>query len=254
MKSNEETTALAIAGITPETILQQGQFAFHHVSEKGILFDPETPYEAWEPCVTALTTVYERSGHDHAKAMFMLGDALAFGEAKYGEDHAQAIDLTREHMRLSEKTLTNLIWVSKNVAPSLRRVDTLTLAHHSEVAKLSPDEQKELLTKCADENLPVSDLKKIVKERHPKTSKGKERAPSPKKVIIDLESEEGLAHAAEKIAEWFQAEEKEIKTDKKRLRLKDWPINRKNLWMSLAELARIARNMGLTGQDKGRHG
>lgn len=251
MNNPSDKLTLAVSAITAETILDQGKHDYYQTTETGITFEPETPFEIWERIGETIAHVYQSSKKLNSRAALLLGDVCVFGESAFGEQYSQLIDATRTELGWKPKTLANAMWVAKNIPPSRRR-ETLSLAHHSEVAALSPDEQVEFLGKSADENLSLSELKKEVKARHPKTAHGKERATPPKKAIIDLESEEGLAHAAEKIAEWFQAEEKEIKADKKRTLFKDWPVTRKNLWMSLGELARYARNMGLTGQDKAR--
>jgi hypothetical protein len=144
--------------------------------------------------------------------MFMLGDALIYGEADYGEEYAQAIDMTRKVMQLSEKSIKNAAWICASIPPALRR-ETLTFAHHEAVAALDEEEQREFLNQAESENLTVSGLKKVIKARHPTTSRGKAR-----KGTADLKSEEGLLIAGNKISEWLAANEKELSTDQ----LKAW--------------------------------
>jgi hypothetical protein len=156
------------------SIFDPGQFQFYSVSEHGIQFKPDTPQDTWLDVVHQLTTMFESSHRLHVRVMFLLGDALTFGESAYGEEFAQAIDMTRKVLQLSEKSIKNAAWICSSIAPSLRR-ETLTFSHHEVVAPLDPEEQSEFLDQAESENLTVSALRKIIKERHPTTSRGKER-------------------------------------------------------------------------------
>jgi hypothetical protein len=182
---------------TQPSILDQGQYNHFTVSEHGIQFKPGTPQDTWLDVVHQLTTMFESSHRLHVRVMFLLGDALTFGESAYGEEFAQAIDMTRKVLQLSEKSIKNAAWICSSIAPSLRR-ETLTFSHHEVVAPLDPKEQSEFLDQAESENLTVSALRKIIKERHPTTSRGQERAAS-----ADLRSEEGLLAACQKAGEWL---------------------------------------------------
>jgi hypothetical protein len=197
---------------TQTSIFDQGEFEFYSVSEHGIEFKQDTPQDTWLHVVEQLTKMFESSHRLHIRVMFLLGDALTFGEAAYGEEYAQAIDMTRKVMQLSEKSIKNAAWICSSIAPSLRR-ETLTFAHHEVVAALEPDEQREFLDQAESENLTVSALKKIIKERHPTTKRGKVR-----KGTADLKSEEGLQLATDKISAWLADNEKELNT----AQLKAW--------------------------------
>jgi len=65
-----------------------------------------------------------------------IGDWLRFGECKYGEKYAQALDETP----FVQGTLQNDVWVAKHIEISRRR-ENLSFNHHSEVAKFEPEEQ-----------------------------------------------------------------------------------------------------------------
>jgi hypothetical protein len=186
------------------SILDQGEFQFYSVGEHGIEFKKDTPQDVWLAAVQQLTSMYESSHRLHIRVMFLLGDALSFGESAYGEEYAQAIDMTRKVMQLSEKSIKNAAWICSSIAPSLRR-ETLTFAHHEVVASLEPDEQREFLDQAESENLTVSGLKKIIKVRYPTTKHGKTRKGS-----ADLNSEEGLQLAAGKINVWLQDNDKAL--------------------------------------------
>jgi hypothetical protein len=187
--------------VAPTSILDAGSFEFYSVSEHGIKFKPGTPRDTWLYVVNQLTTMFESSHRLHIRVMFLLGDALTFGEAAYGEEFAQAIDLTRKVLQLSEKTIKNASWICSSIDPSRRR-ETLTFSHHEVVAPLDPEEQSEFLDQAESENLTVSALKKIIKERHPTTSRGEERVSS-----VNLRSEEGLLIACQKAGEWLDHNE-----------------------------------------------
>jgi hypothetical protein len=215
------------------SIIDPGSFEFYSVSEHGIQFKPGTPQDTWLDVVHQLTTMFESSHRLHVRVMFLLGDALTFGEAAYGEEFAQAIDLTRKVLQLSEKSIKNASWICASIAPSLRR-ETLTFSHHEVVAPLDPEEQSEFLDQAESENLTVSALRKIIKERHPTTS-GREHIThgsikneawfdalsgklgstqlshaiakieslESRAVRYDLDSEEGLLIACQKAGEWL---------------------------------------------------
>jgi hypothetical protein len=183
------------------SIIDQGSFEFYSVSEHGIQFKPGTPQDTWLNVVHQLTTMFESSHRLHVRVMFLLGDALTFGEAAYGEEYAQAIDLTRKVLQLSEKTIKNASWICASIAPSLRR-ETLTFSHHEVVAPLDPEEQSEFLDQAESENLTVFALKRLIKERHPTTSRGEERVSS-----VNLRSVEGLLIACRRAGEWLTENE-----------------------------------------------
>jgi hypothetical protein len=190
-----------LPNVIPTSILDQGAFKFYSVSEHGIKFKPGAPQDVWLDVVGRLTAMFESSHRLHVRVMFLLGDALAFGEAAYGEEYAQAIDMTRKVIQLSEKSIKNAEWICASVAPSLRR-ETLTFSHHEVVAPLDPEEQSEFLDQAESENLTVSALKKLIKERHPTTSRGEERVSS-----VNLRSVQGLLIACRKAGEWLTENE-----------------------------------------------
>ncbi len=133
--------------------------------------------------------------------MFLLGDALNFGERTYGEEAAQAIDATREHMRLSVKTIENAAWVASKVSPANRH-ELLSMAHHEAVARLTDEQQKTLLDEAQAEALPVSKLRAKVREaspQRPKKLKPKKVEKGQDKDIVTLE--DATEHAA-KLAEF----------------------------------------------------
>lgn len=75
-----------------------------------------------------------------------LGDALIYGEARFGEKYAQAIDLTG----LEYQTIANIASVSRLVAPEHRR-ESLSWSHHQAVANLPAGEQDKWLQEAEAE-------------------------------------------------------------------------------------------------------
>lgn len=101
-----------------------------------------------------------------------VGDWLNYGEAKWGEMYAQAIEVTGwEYQRLA-----NAKHVSERVQFYLRK-ENLSWTHHSYVASLPADEQAKWLTLAEEEGWTSRELKEVVtnEKRLPLESKGDER-------------------------------------------------------------------------------
>jgi hypothetical protein len=90
-------------------------------------------FEEWERVGYALADIDQ-------SFRWLLGDWLVYGEWKYGEKYAQAIDMTRFNFN----RLKDYAWVAGNVHISVR-TEGLSWSHHREVAKLPPDKQAEWL-------------------------------------------------------------------------------------------------------------
>jgi hypothetical protein len=100
-----------------------------------------------------------------AGIQFGLGDWWAFGEARrsYGE-RAKIVRETAEKLRYDLKSLMQLGYVARRVAPSLRN-ELLYWSHHKEVAPLDPEDQKKWLDKAVRHNWTVRDLHEKLHER-----------------------------------------------------------------------------------------
>src|ERR1043166_8294275 len=114
MKSTSSDLEI-IPGNGKHTILDRGEFTFYAVSEHGIEFKPNTPLDEWLKVVEQLTAMHESSGRLHFRAICILADALNFGEQRFGEDYAQAIDETRKWMQVSAKTIHHAMWVMSKI-------------------------------------------------------------------------------------------------------------------------------------------
>ena len=109
------------------------------VGPTSLRFALETPFEVWQEVTQRLIDVGRR-------IQWWIADALAFGEAAYGERYSQVLETDA----YTYDTLRNLAWVARSVEPSRRR-DTVPFSHHTEVAALEPEEQQTFLDRCEDE-------------------------------------------------------------------------------------------------------
>jgi hypothetical protein len=164
------------------SIFTPGQKDWGSVSETGLTFNEGTEYSEWEQVTKTAAALYQGSYRTHARAMFLLGDALRFGDAAYGETAAQVIDNTRAEMRLHAKTVQNAGWIASSIPAENRHLETLSFAHHEAVAKLEPEDQAVMLQAAEDEGMSVKELKSRVKETHPSPGSGAKNPKSAKVV------------------------------------------------------------------------
>jgi hypothetical protein len=178
-------------------ILTQGEFTWGIVSETGMVFKDETPEMEWKRITESLCLLFEKSDKTHTQAAMMLGDALRFGEDKFGEKYADVIDATREWMRTRGiEQAKNWMWVAGKIPPHIRRLN-LSFAHHEAVAKLEQSEQEEFLKLAETEGLTVRELRDKIRERHP----GKPRTPKVKTIVkIDTDNPEAVTDALQILA------------------------------------------------------
>jgi hypothetical protein len=83
-----------------------------------------------------------------------IGDALNFGENRYGEKYAQAIEVTGH----KEQYLKDCCWVSSKVEKSYR-YDGLSWTHHRQIANLEPQAQQKWLGAAHKHGLSVRALR-----------------------------------------------------------------------------------------------
>jgi hypothetical protein len=83
-----------------------------------------------------------------------LGDWVRYGEARYGDLYAQAIDLTGYEYQ----TIANVAYVASRIDFSRRR-ENLSWSHHAEVAALPPSEQTDWLDRAEEEGMTRSRLR-----------------------------------------------------------------------------------------------
>ncbi len=87
--------------------------------------------------------------------MWWVGDWLNYGERRYGEMYAQAVDATG----YENGTLRTAKWVAGSFELSMR-MDNLTWTHHQIVAALPSDERAALLTKAGRDGWTCADLRR----------------------------------------------------------------------------------------------
>lgn len=120
--------------------------------DQGLVFLPDTTFEEW----TKAWAAADRIQRDH---LWYIGDALAFGESRFGEQYASVIDGYATETRSQAK------WVASKI-PKPRRRAGLSYAHHRAVAALPDEQQDELLERAIEENLSSKELGEIVKTQY----------------------------------------------------------------------------------------
>lgn len=120
------------------------------LSRRGLQLPRELPFDLWLGIGRQLSAV-------STSAAWCLGDWLAFGQKAYAGRYRQAIEQTS----LDYQTLRNYAWIARRFALSRRR-DTLSFAHHAEVAALAEPEQDFWLRKAEEHRWPVKRLRQQV--------------------------------------------------------------------------------------------
>jgi hypothetical protein len=108
------------------------------IPRTGITFAQQLTYEKWLGIGRQLATV-------SASSAWCLGDWLIYGENAYSGRYRNAIEQTS----LDYQTLRNYAWVARRF-PLSRRRETLSFAHHAEVARL-PEHEQDFWLRKADE-------------------------------------------------------------------------------------------------------
>lgn len=111
-------------------------------SKTHLVISDEISFEEWQQAVET----FARLGDCW---QWWLGDLLAFGETKWGEMYAQALDSTE----MKYQTLRNLKWVSGRFDPHRRR-EGVSWSHHAEIAAIdNKKKQNDLLRLCQSKGL-----------------------------------------------------------------------------------------------------
>ena len=123
------------------------------VTRTSLEIPPNTTFEEWTKIGTVLKTFYRSN-------KWWIGDWITFGEKKYGEMYAQAMEETDYEYN----TLANYKWVASRVESSRRR-ELLSFTHHYEVAKFEPKEQEKWLVRAEKEGWNRAEMRMQIKER-----------------------------------------------------------------------------------------
>lgn len=121
------------------------------VTDVGLQFNHDIEYDQWLRLMATLqqlTTAFQ----------FAIGDALNYGQKRYGEKYAQAMDATG----CAYQSLANWSWVASHV-PLDNRVAGLSWTHHRIVAHVGTDQQKQLLESAKARAISVTDFEKELK-------------------------------------------------------------------------------------------
>ncbi|MHA5051035.1 LmbU family transcriptional regulator [Streptomyces sp. SD15] len=122
------------------------------VHESGMIFPENLSERSWERIGTSLRELVNSSA-------WWLADWLIYGETTYGwRRYKEAIERTG----LDYQTLRNYAWVGRRFEHH-RRWDSLSFAHHAEVARLSPPEQDYWLRKAEQQKWSRNELRRTVR-------------------------------------------------------------------------------------------
>lgn len=121
------------------------------LSKTSLSFKREVTRDEWQK-------VFDALNHIEGCVQFWIGDCLKYREQKWG-----MYDDIAEETGIDTGTLKKYKMISEKV-PTSARFEELTFSHHSEVAKLEPEKQKQFLQKAVDENLSVRELRTEIKK------------------------------------------------------------------------------------------
>lgn len=89
---------------------------------------------------------------------WLLGDWIAYGNAKFGERYARAAKITG----YDTQTLMNMVYVATRF-PISRRREKLSWSHHETLASLEPEAQDKWLDEASRHRWAVSDLRMMLR-------------------------------------------------------------------------------------------
>ena len=118
-------------------------------SKTGLTLDPRLTYGQWGDIGDQLNQI-------EGAIQWWIGDWLNFGEHKYGEMYAQAVDETQGNEWRKYKYVSNAVEL-------FRRRNNLSYSYHAEVASLEPDKQDYWLDKAEKEHMKRYDLRQAIK-------------------------------------------------------------------------------------------
>ena len=117
----------------------------------GMELPSDLSFEEWEDVGRGLRAI-------EGAVQWWIGDWLNYGERKYGEKYAQAVEATG----YAYDTLRVMAYVAGKVETDRRR-SVLSFSHHAEVAGLEPPEQDALLTAAESGEWSKNELRRAVK-------------------------------------------------------------------------------------------
>lgn len=172
----------------------QGQFKFGTVEVDsegqvtGLSIALDIPEKEWRKATSEACEFWEHTGKAHMQAAFILGDLLVHGDEHFHDTYGDAIDATREYVRITTAKLMRWMRIAKQIEP-MRRRDLLTLGHHEEVAPLVPQLQEKYLQLAIDENMTVKELRTKIRDDNPKKRKSKTSTETPAEKPATIEEQ-----------------------------------------------------------------
>jgi hypothetical protein len=136
----------------------------------GLTFATDLQFDEWMSLMETLTRM-------ETAFQFAIGDALIWGEARYGERYSQAMEATG----LTYQALANMVWVARKV-PIQNRKEGLSWTHHRVVASVEPDDQPGLLNMALEQGLSATGLQEHI---HGKERKPRDIVPLPSGITAD---------------------------------------------------------------------
>lgn len=127
------------------------------LTDVGLTFNTDLTFIEWMELMQTLTRL-------ETAFQFAIGDALVWGEARYGERYSQAMDATG----LSYQSLANMAWVSRKVPIENRHAD-LSWTHHRVVASVDQQDQKGLLAMAHEQGMHATDLQQHISGKPART-------------------------------------------------------------------------------------
>jgi N6-adenosine-specific RNA methylase IME4 len=121
------------------------------VTSTGLTLPADLSFEQWQD-------VCGQIGMATKACLWWWGDALNYGEAKWGEMYAQALD----ESDYQYQTLANAKWVAKAIPFSCRH-EKLSFEHHYQVAGLPAEQRDELLDKAEADKQTRDELRRAVR-------------------------------------------------------------------------------------------
>jgi hypothetical protein len=128
-------------------------------------------------------------------ARWWIGDWLVYGEHRWREKYAQAIQQTGK----AEQTLMNYHFVAKSISSSRRR-EEVDFSTHAEVASLEPEEQDKLLARAAGEKL----SRNRVRREAEKIRRAKRPQARPDEFVLSREARAFLDEYMTELAAWAE--------------------------------------------------
>jgi hypothetical protein len=139
----------------------------------GLIFTDGITFREWEYLGATLRDV-------EGAVQWWIGDWLNYGERKWGEYFAQAVD------EPEADRWKNYKWVANKVERSTR-VDNLSWSHHREVAKLDEPEQRKWLGLAVEQGLTKEELHQAINAPALDAGDGQSET---RRIVLDLTADE----------------------------------------------------------------